>query len=166
VCRSQAILLLSALLSAHEGQNCYGRTLALCFCKTSVLVEIPGDLHAAPCPPLTPLWFLQNVLFESKLANMCLVPKIIDRHYLQPAELALLQKQVPEFGADGACSSSGSLVFTHMYDSVRLPSHLLLSHSTTTSLDCGCPYSEPFCALIMATPPEHACHSIGCNTDA
>jgi hypothetical protein len=61
---------------------------------------------------------LQDVLFESKLANMCLVPKIIDRYYLQPAELALLQKQVPEFGADGTCSRSDALVLTHMYDSV------------------------------------------------
>lgn len=49
---------------------------------------------------------------------MCLVPKIIDRYYLQPAELALLQKQVPEFGADGTCSRSDALVLTHMYDSV------------------------------------------------
>ena len=62
---------------------------------------------------------VQNVLFESKLANMCLVPKIIDAAYLHAAELAAVRKHVPDFGADGAASPNEALVFTHMYDSVR-----------------------------------------------
>lgn len=59
---------------------------------------------------------VQDVLFESKLANMCLKPKIIDDQYLKPDEQDLLRRHLNEY------SMSSPPVFTHMYDSVRCPS--------------------------------------------
>jgi hypothetical protein len=59
------------------------------------------------------LW-LQGVLFESKLANMCLRPKLVDETYLTPEELALLRRSVRDYGVPG----SEAPVFTHTYDSV------------------------------------------------
>lgn len=56
---------------------------------------------------------LQDVLFESKLANMCLKPKIIDEQYLKAEEQELLKRHLNEY------SMSSPPVFTHMYDSVR-----------------------------------------------
>lgn len=55
---------------------------------------------------------VQDVLFESKLANMCLKPKIIDDQYLKPEEHELLKRHLNEY------SMSSPPVFTHMYDSV------------------------------------------------
>lgn len=59
---------------------------------------------------------MQDVLFESKLAGMCLTPKVVDEAYLKPHELAFLRKHVPEAAAR---DSPSALVFTHPYDSVR-----------------------------------------------
>lgn len=58
---------------------------------------------------------MQDVLFESKLANMCLKPKTIDSSYLKPEEQQLLRHWAPEF------SMANPPVFTHMYDTVRRP---------------------------------------------
>ena len=58
---------------------------------------------------------MQDVLFESKLANMCLKPKTIDSQYLKPEEQELLSHWAPEF------SMSNPPVFTHMYDTVCAP---------------------------------------------
>ena len=57
---------------------------------------------------------MQDVLFESKLANMCLKPKTIDNDYLKPEEQELLNHWAPEF------SMVNPHVFTHMYDTVRI----------------------------------------------
>lgn len=68
---------------------------------------------------------LQDVLFESKLASMCLMPKIINEEYLRPDEVAFMLKHVPSFRRHGqkASSNSNAVVFTHTYDSVCPPCH-------------------------------------------
>jgi hypothetical protein len=58
-------------------------------------------------------YLVQDVLFESKLANMCLKPKVIDSSYLKRDERELLNHWAPEF------AMSNAPVLTHMYDTVR-----------------------------------------------
>ena len=62
---------------------------------------------------------LQDVLFESKLASMCLMPKIIDEDYLTPAELAFLTKHAPNVRRRCDPPEANVVVYTHTYDSVR-----------------------------------------------
>jgi hypothetical protein len=72
--------------------------------------------------------WVEGVLFESKLANMCLKPKVIDDEYLKPDEQELLRRFAPEY------SLANPPVLTHMYDTVRL---LLLATSTSLQM-CSC----------------------------
>lgn len=59
------------------------------------------------------------MLFESKLANMCLKPKIINEEYLKADEQDLLRRHLNEY------SMSSPPVFTHMYDSVCTPTPIV-----------------------------------------
>jgi hypothetical protein len=62
---------------------------------------------------------VQDVLFESKLASLCLMPKVIDESYLRQDEIAFVHKHVPEARRAGAVPADSAVVFTHTYDSVR-----------------------------------------------
>ena len=58
----------------------------------------------------------QDVLFETKLASLCLMPKIIDEDYLGAESMAFVLKHAPECRRGG---SDSAVIFTHTYDSVR-----------------------------------------------
>ena len=71
---------------------------------------------------------LQDYLFEAKLANMVVLPKVIDEAYLKAEDKTLLLRMLPEY-VEVKKSGLGfeHLVHTHMYDQVRISSVILFS---------------------------------------
>ena len=92
------------------------------------------------------------MLFESKLASMCLMPKVIDEEYLAEAEVAFLAKHAPNVRRRCDPAEANVIVYTHTYDSVR-PSCLTLGVAVLEACSEMLPFgAASVCCVCRSLP--------------